>query len=58
MDPPMSRQDQVDETWRIMLPLLDAPPGVHSYELGPSGPEAAGVLVAEHGGWRDRWVTL
>ena len=51
-----TRQDQVEETWRIMQPLLDAPPGVHSYQPGSWGPEAAGALVAEHGGWRDPWV--
>ena len=52
-----TRQDQVEETWRIMQPLLDAPPPVHAYEPGSWGPEAAGALVAEHGGWRDPWVT-
>ena len=51
-----TRQDQVEETWRIMQPLLDAPPSVHSYKPGSWGPEAAGALVAEHGGWRDPWV--
>ena len=52
-----TRQDQVEETWRIMQPLLDAPPPVHSYKPGSWGPEAADALVAEHGGWRDPWVT-
>ena len=51
-----TRQDQVEETWRIMQPLLDAPPSVHSYKPGSWGPEAAGALVAEHGGWREPWV--
>ena len=51
-----TRQDQVEETWRIMQPLLDAPPRVNSYEPGSWGPEAAGALVADHGGWRDPWV--
>ena len=51
-----TRQDQVEETWRIMQPLLDAPTGVHSYKPGSWGPEAAAALVAEHGGWRDPWV--
>ncbi len=51
-----TRQDQVEETWRIMQPLLDAPPRVHTYEPGSWGPEAADALVAEHGGWRDPWV--
>jgi len=51
-----TRQDEVEETWRIMQPLLDAPPPVHGYEQGTWGPEAAGALVAEHGGWREPWV--
>jgi glucose-6-phosphate 1-dehydrogenase len=51
-----TRQDQVEETWRIMQPLLDSPPPVHVYKPGSWGPEAAGALVAEHGGWRDPWV--
>jgi glucose-6-phosphate 1-dehydrogenase len=51
------RQDQVEETWRIMAPLLDAPPPVHVYERGTWGPEAANGLVADHGGWLDPWVS-
>ena len=51
-----TRQDQVDETWRIMQPLLDTPPQVHAYEPGSWGPEAADALVADHGGWRDPWM--
>ncbi len=51
-----TRQDQVEETWRIMQPLIDAAPPVHGYQPGSWGPEAAGALVAEHGGWRDPWV--
>jgi glucose-6-phosphate 1-dehydrogenase len=51
-----TRQDQVEETWRIMQPLLDAPPPVHVYQPGSWGPEAANALVADHGGWRDPWV--
>ncbi len=51
-----TRQDQVEETWRIMQPLLDAPPPVHGYEQGTWGPEAADALVADYGGWRDPWV--
>ena len=30
-----TRQDGVEETWRIMQPLLDAPPPVHPYAPGP-----------------------
>jgi glucose-6-phosphate 1-dehydrogenase len=51
-----TRQDQVEETWRIMQPLLDNPPPVHAYKPGSWGPEAARALVAEHGGWRQPWV--
>jgi glucose-6-phosphate 1-dehydrogenase len=52
-----TRQDGVEETWRIMQPLLDAPPKVHGYEPGSWGPKAADDLVAGHGGWQDPWVT-
>ena len=51
-----TRQDEVEETWRIFQPLLDAPPPVHAYAQGTWGPEAADALVADHGGWRDPWV--
>ena len=32
-----TRQDAVEETWRIMQPLLDAPPPVHPYAPGTGG---------------------
>ena len=51
-----TRQDRVEEAWRIMQPLLDTPPPAHVYEPGTWGPGAADALVAEHGGWRDPWV--
>ncbi len=38
-----TRQDGVEETWRIMQPLLDAPPPVHPYKPGSWGPDAVGV---------------
>ncbi len=52
-----TRQDAVEETWRVMQPLLDAPPPVHTYAQGSWGPEAANDLVAGHGRWRDPWIT-
>ena len=52
-----TRQDMVEEAWRIMQPLLDAPPPVHSYAPGSWGPDAASQLVAGHGRWRDPWIT-
>ncbi len=37
-----TRQDGVEETWRIMQPLLDAPPPVQPYAPGSWGPECGG----------------
>jgi glucose-6-phosphate 1-dehydrogenase len=51
-----TRQDGVEETWRIMQPLLDAPPPVHPYAPGTWGPEAADKLVAGHGRWHGPWI--
>ena len=48
-----TRQDGVEETWRIMQPLLDAPPPVHPYAPGSWGPPAADELVAGHGRWHE-----
>ena len=35
-----TRQDAIEETWRIVQPLLDDPGPVHPYEPGTWGPEA------------------
>jgi glucose-6-phosphate 1-dehydrogenase len=50
-----TRQDGVEETWRIMQPLLDAPPPVHPYPQGSWGPAAADDVVAGHGRWHHPW---
>jgi glucose-6-phosphate 1-dehydrogenase len=50
-----TRQDGVEETWRVMQPLLDAPPPVHSYPQGSWGPAAADALVAGFGRWHTPW---
>jgi glucose-6-phosphate 1-dehydrogenase len=52
-----TRQDGVEEAWRIMQPLLDAPPPVHAYAPGTWGPKAADKLLAGHAHWHDPWVT-
>jgi glucose-6-phosphate 1-dehydrogenase len=52
-----TRQDGVEETWRIMQPLLDAPPPVHSYAKGSWGPQEADGLLAGEGHWHEPWVT-
>ena len=51
-----TRQDSVEEQWRIMQPLLDAPPPVQPYAKGTWGPAAGEKLPAEHGGWHGPWV--
>jgi glucose-6-phosphate 1-dehydrogenase len=51
-----NRQDGVEEAWRIMQPLLDAPPEVHPYASGSWGPEQANALLAGHGRWHDPWI--
>lgn len=51
-----TRQDGVEEAWRIVQPLLDAPPPVHSYTPGSWGPAAADSLVAGHGRWHAPWA--
>jgi glucose-6-phosphate 1-dehydrogenase len=51
-----TRQDAVEETWRVMQPLLDDPPPVHSYEPGSWGPAEADRLVAGHGRWYGPWI--
>ena len=52
-----TRQDSVQEAWRVLQPLLDAPPPVQPYAKGSWGPSAADQLVASYGGWRGPWVT-
>ena len=51
-----TRQDAVEETWRVMQPLLDSPPPVHPYAPGSWGPEEADGLVAGRGRWHEPWV--
>ena len=51
-----TRQDGVEEAWRVLQPLLDAPPPVHPYAKGSWGPEEANKLVAGYGGWHGPWV--
>ena len=52
-----TRQDGVEETWRIMQPLVDAPPPVHPYAKGSWGPKAGDDLVAGFGQWHGPWIT-
>ena len=48
--------DAIDQTWRIVQPLLDDPPKVEPYDPGSWGPAAASHLLAGHGNWRKPWL--
>jgi glucose-6-phosphate 1-dehydrogenase len=51
-----TRQDSVEETWRVLQPLLDVTSEPHPYAKGTWGPQEAERLVAGHGGWHGPWV--
>jgi len=51
-----ARQDAVEETWRVVQPLIDSPPPVEVYEPGTWGPASAAELTRDYGGWRDPWL--
>jgi glucose-6-phosphate 1-dehydrogenase len=51
-----TRQDNVEESWRIVQPLLDSPPPVDPYAQDTWGPEAAQELVKHYGGWHGPWL--
>ncbi|HEU5491636.1 MAG TPA: glucose-6-phosphate dehydrogenase [Gaiellaceae bacterium] len=47
------RWEVIEETWRIVQPLLDAPSPIEPYERGSWGPASADALAEGHGGWRE-----
>lgn len=51
-----TRQDSVEETWRILQPLIEHPPDAHAYPPGSWGPKAADRLTAGYGPWRGPWL--
>ena len=51
-----AREDSVEETWRIVQPLLDHPPDVRLYLFGSWGAEEAETLVRGHPRWRQPWL--
>ncbi len=53
---PFARQDMVEESWRIVQPLLDQPTKVIPYKAGSWGPAKADELAAAWGGWRGPWA--
>jgi glucose-6-phosphate 1-dehydrogenase len=51
-----TRQDAVEETWRVVQPLLDEPGPVLPYAPGTWGPDAAKGLTRGIAQWSDPWL--
>ena len=51
-----TRQDSVEQCWRVVQPLLDSPPKSIPYAQGSWGPDEAEQLVSGFGGWRGPWL--
>jgi glucose-6-phosphate 1-dehydrogenase len=50
-----TRQETIEEAWRIIQPLLNANRRTHSYRRGSWGPAAANRLLENHHSWRPPW---
>jgi glucose-6-phosphate 1-dehydrogenase len=51
-----TRQSAIEETWRVVQPLLDEPGPVLPYEPGTWGPEEADKLLRGTGHWSQPWL--
>jgi glucose-6-phosphate 1-dehydrogenase len=51
-----TRQDSVEECWRVVQPLLDSRGPVHPYQPGSWGPAEAHRLVSGFGAWQGPWL--
>lgn len=46
-----AREDSIEESWRIVEPILTNFPPVEEYHQGSWGPSEARRMVSHHGGW-------
>jgi glucose-6-phosphate 1-dehydrogenase len=51
-----AREDAVEQTWRIVQPLLDQPPPIHTYPPGSWGPTEARSLLGGYQKWQTPWL--
>jgi glucose-6-phosphate 1-dehydrogenase len=51
-----TRQDNVEECWRVVTPLLEHPPKSIVYPQGSWGPPEADKLIDGYGGWHTPWL--
>ncbi len=49
-------QNAIEETWRIVQPLLEVDGEPEPYKHGTWGPASASHLLQGHGGWRRPWL--
>jgi glucose-6-phosphate 1-dehydrogenase len=52
-----TRQEAIEETWRVVQPLLDEPGPVHPYERGTWGPQEAEKIPRGTGSWSRPWLS-
>jgi len=52
-----TREDVVEETWRVLQPLIDQPPAVVPYAPGSWGPAPADDLLRGHAPWQSPWLS-
>jgi glucose-6-phosphate 1-dehydrogenase len=50
-----TRQDAIEETWRVVQPLLEEPGPVHPYTPGTWGPKEAAGLTRGIAQWSEPW---
>ena len=51
-----TREDTVEETWRVLQPLVDHPPSPARYRRGSWGPPGADDLLGDHPPWQLPWL--
>lgn len=51
-----TREDTIEETWRVLRPLIENPPQLTCYEAGSWGPEEAVELLKGHPPWQEPWL--
>ena len=51
-----TREDAVEETWRILQPLIESPPSTLTYPKGTWGPPVANELLRGHAPWQAPWL--
>lgn len=51
-----TREDVVEETWRVLQPLIEHPPACTPYPRGSWGPPESDTLLRGHPAWQPPWL--